>query len=124
LQLLRRSPRQPRTWELVIRLGAGEFHELILATNPNTDGEATGAFGLRGLMASIRPTSLPSAATNRPDAVSNSRSRHRDHTHHQATRAAANRLVGILHGRLRHHTTYHEGTAWPATAKHPLGTAA
>jgi hypothetical protein len=33
-------------------------------------------------------------------------------THHQALRALANRLVGILHGCLRHHTLYNEGTAW------------
>ncbi|MGC1781078.1 MAG: IS110 family transposase [Acidobacteriaceae bacterium] len=33
-------------------------------------------------------------------------------THHQALRALANRLVGILHGCLRHHTLYNEHTAW------------
>jgi hypothetical protein len=33
-------------------------------------------------------------------------------THHQALRALANRLVGILHGCLRHHTAYNEDTAW------------
>jgi hypothetical protein len=33
-------------------------------------------------------------------------------THHQALRALANRLVGILHGCLRHHTIYDEATAW------------
>jgi len=32
--------------------------------------------------------------------------------HHTALRALGNRLVGILHGCLRHHTTYHEDTAW------------
>ncbi len=32
--------------------------------------------------------------------------------HHQALRALANRLVGILHGCLRHHTLYSEHTAW------------
>ena len=32
--------------------------------------------------------------------------------HHQALRAVGNRLVGILHGCLRHHTTYDEHTAW------------
>jgi transposase len=32
--------------------------------------------------------------------------------HHQALRALANRLVGILHGCLRHHTIYSEHTAW------------
>ena len=33
-------------------------------------------------------------------------------THHRALRALANRLVGILHGCLRHHSTYDEHTAW------------
>lgn len=33
-------------------------------------------------------------------------------THHQALRALANRLVGILHGCLRHRTPYNEDTAW------------
>ena len=33
-------------------------------------------------------------------------------THHQALRALGNRLVGILHGCLRHHTNYDENTAW------------
>jgi transposase len=32
--------------------------------------------------------------------------------HHQALRALGNRLVGILHGCLRHHTLYSEHTAW------------
>ena len=32
--------------------------------------------------------------------------------HHQALRALANRLVGILHGCLRHHTIHSEHTAW------------
>jgi len=32
--------------------------------------------------------------------------------HHQALRALGNRLVGILHGCLRHHTVYDEHTAW------------
>ena len=32
--------------------------------------------------------------------------------HHQALRALGNRLVGILHGCLRHHTVYSEHTAW------------
>jgi transposase len=41
--------------------------------------------------------------------------RARGATHHQALRALANRLVGILHGCLRHHTTYNETTAWPNT---------
>ncbi|MCW2615979.1 MAG: transposase [Frankiales bacterium] len=35
------------------------------------------------------------------------------HTHHQALRAVSNRLVGILHGCLRHGTPYDETTAWP-----------
>jgi transposase len=33
-------------------------------------------------------------------------------THHQALRALGNRLVGILHGCLRHGTAYDEHTAW------------
>jgi transposase len=33
-------------------------------------------------------------------------------THHRALRALANRLVGILHGCLKHHTPYDEDTAW------------
>ncbi len=33
-------------------------------------------------------------------------------THHRALRALANRLVGILHGCLRHHVLYDEETAW------------
>jgi transposase len=32
--------------------------------------------------------------------------------HHQALRALGNRLIGILHGCLRHHTLYREHTAW------------
>jgi transposase len=35
------------------------------------------------------------------------------HTHHQALRAVSNRLVGILHGCLRHGTHYDETAAWP-----------
>jgi len=34
------------------------------------------------------------------------------HTHHQALRAVSNRLVGILHGCLRHSALYDEATAW------------
>lgn len=33
-------------------------------------------------------------------------------THHRALRVLANRLVGLLHGCLRHHTLYDEHTAW------------
>jgi transposase len=50
--------------------------------------------------------------------------RGRGATHHQALRALANRLVGILHGCLRHRQTYHEQTAWPPTQQPPLATAA
>jgi hypothetical protein len=32
--------------------------------------------------------------------------------HHQALRALGNRLVGILHGCLRHYTLYDEHIAW------------
>jgi transposase len=41
------------------------------------------------------------------------RQRARGATHYQALRAVANRLVGILHGCLRHHTLYDEHRAWP-----------
>jgi len=34
-------------------------------------------------------------------------------THNHALRALSNRLVGILHGCLRHNTPYNEATAWP-----------
>jgi Transposase IS116/IS110/IS902 family len=40
--------------------------------------------------------------------------RTRGATHHQALRALANRLVGILHGCLRHRQPYDEQLAWPA----------
>ncbi|NMO94156.1 IS110 family transposase, partial [Actinomycetospora sp. TBRC 11914] len=39
--------------------------------------------------------------------------RARGNTHHQALRALANRLVGILHGCLRTKIPYNEATAWP-----------
>ena len=45
------------------------------------------------------------------------RQRDRGATHHQALRALGNRLVGILHGCLRHHTIYNEETAWPTLTK-------
>jgi hypothetical protein len=35
-----------------------------------------------------------------------------EESHHQALRALGNRLVGILHGCLRHRTLYNEDTAW------------
>ncbi len=38
--------------------------------------------------------------------------RARGATHHQALRALGNRLVGILHGCLRHRTRYDEHKAW------------
>ena len=44
-------------------------------------------------------------------------------THHQALRALGNRLVGILHGCLTHHTPYSEHTAW-AHRSNTLTTAA
>ena len=40
-------------------------------------------------------------------------------THHQALRALGNRLVGILHGCLRHHTRYNEDKAWAHRQNHP-----
>jgi len=47
--------------------------------------------------------------------------RARGATHAQALRALANRLVGILHGCLKHHTRYDEATAW---ASHNINKAA
>jgi len=41
------------------------------------------------------------------------RLRQRGKTHHQALRALANRLVGILHGCLDHRQIYREDIAWP-----------
>jgi Transposase/Transposase IS116/IS110/IS902 family len=41
--------------------------------------------------------------------------RARGATHHQALRALANRLVGILHGCLRHRRAYDEQLAWPTS---------
>jgi hypothetical protein len=41
--------------------------------------------------------------------------RRRGATHHQALRALANRLVGILDGCLRRHALYEETIAWPQT---------
>ncbi|MDP9354431.1 MAG: IS110 family transposase [Chloroflexota bacterium] len=44
--------------------------------------------------------------------------RARGATHHQALRALSNRLVGILHGCLRHHTGYDEAIAWHTGSSH------
>jgi transposase len=41
--------------------------------------------------------------------------RARGASHHQALRALANRLVGILHGCLRHRQPYDEQQAWPTS---------
>jgi hypothetical protein len=40
--------------------------------------------------------------------------RARGKTHTQALRALANRLVGILHGCVRHRQAYDEAIAWPS----------
>jgi transposase len=50
--------------------------------------------------------------------------RARGATHHQALRALANRLVGILHGCLRHRQNYNEGTAWMKITQDELAQAA
>lgn len=42
------------------------------------------------------------------------RQRTRGASHHQALRTLANRLVGVLHGCLTHHTPYDQTTAWAA----------
>jgi hypothetical protein len=41
--------------------------------------------------------------------------RARGATHHQALRALANRLVGILYDCLRHRQPYSEQLAWPTS---------
>ena len=43
-------------------------------------------------------------------------------SHHKALRTLGNRLVGILHGCLRHHTTYNEHTAWAHRPENHLTT--
>ncbi len=45
-------------------------------------------------------------------------------THHAALRALGNRLVGILHGCLIHHSTYDETIAWGHRSENNLTTAA
>jgi transposase len=50
--------------------------------------------------------------------------RARGATHHRAIRALANRLVGILHGCLRHHQAYDEDIAWASYTKADLAQAA
>ncbi len=45
-------------------------------------------------------------------------------THNQALRALGNRLVGILHGCLKHHTPYNEDTAWAHRQPNPQHIAA
>jgi hypothetical protein len=45
-------------------------------------------------------------------------------THHQALRALGNRLVGILHGCLTHHTAYSEATGWAHRTQNKLTQAA
>ncbi len=55
-----------------------------------------------------------SALTSSPGARAHyDAQRARGATHHQALRSLANRLTGILHGCLRHHTNFDEATAWP-----------
>ena len=44
--------------------------------------------------------------------------------HHQALRALGNRLVGILHGCLRHRTHYDEHKAWAHRQNNPANKAA
>jgi len=43
--------------------------------------------------------------------------RSRGATHHQALRALSNRLVGVLHGCLRHRQLYREDIAWPGSVE-------
>jgi Transposase IS116/IS110/IS902 family len=46
------------------------------------------------------------------------------HTHHAALRALGNRLVGILHGCLDHHSTHNENIAWGHRAEQKITQAA
>ena len=57
------------------------------------------------------PVDVVIATRNRPGIV-RQHSRRGGDTHNRALRALANRLVGILHGCLRHQTQYDEHTAW------------
>jgi hypothetical protein len=50
--------------------------------------------------------------------------RAKNQTHHQALRALANRLVGLLHGCLRHRTKYDAATAWHRAEEKENGVAA
>jgi hypothetical protein len=45
-------------------------------------------------------------------------------THHAALRALGNRLVGILHGCLQHHSVYDETIAWRHRSEQKLPEAA
>lgn len=45
-------------------------------------------------------------------------------SHHQALRTLANRLVGLLHGCLRHHTLYDEHAGWSHRNDHQIPIAA
>jgi hypothetical protein len=44
--------------------------------------------------------------------------------HHQALRALGNRLVGLLHGCLEHHSLYDENIAWAHRPENKLAAAA
>jgi len=50
--------------------------------------------------------------------------RDKGHGHHQALRTLGNRLVGILHGCLKHRTLYNEHTAWAHRQPQPQQKAA
>ena len=52
------------------------------------------------------------------------RLRDRGASHNTALHQLANRLVGILHGCLKHHADYEPTTAWPATSPDPTPVAA
>jgi hypothetical protein len=67
----------------------------------------------RGLLKPSGTTVSILALTTSPGArIFYDQHRAADDTHHQALRALGNRLVGILHGCLRHHTPYDEHIAW------------
>ena len=88
---------------------AGSSGALAASTTSPSLATGTDADALRALHLQAF-----AALTTSPGARAYYDTRRNDgHTHHQALRAVSNRLVGILHGCLRHGTPYDEATAWP-----------
>lgn len=100
------------------RYDSAKSRKNYAGTSPITRASGTSHVALARF---VRPSRLADALdqwafcsiTNSPGANAYYRHRRaRGDTHHQALRALGNRLVGILHGCLAHHTTYDETTAW------------